>query len=105
MVANHRPGVTASATRPRHGFESRFAVGMAGMPMTSAAQPLWMKIPGTGAKGFGHLGAAEVALAGGTSTKVFTPLKALDRGVQRILTSATDELGDQGSEPVRCLSK
>jgi hypothetical protein len=78
---------------------------MTGVPVTGAAQPLRVKIPGTGAKGLGHLGAAEIALADGTSTRVFTPLKTLDGGMQRVFTLAIHQLRDQRSEPVRRFSQ
>jgi len=102
VVGDHGPGIAAATTCPGHGFERRLAVGMTGVPVTGAAQPLRMEILPSSAKGLCHFNAAEIALAGGTATRVLTAPKTFDGGLQRIFTSAGDELRNQGFEPVRC---
>ena len=105
VVGDHRPGIAASTARPRHGLERRLAVGMAGVPMTGAAQPLGMEIRGAGAKTLGHLSPAEIALACGTATRDLAALETLDSGLQRVFTSAGYKLRNQRSKPVRCVSQ
>ena len=105
VVANHRPGIAPASTRPRHGFERGLAVGMAGVPMTGAAQPLRVKVLGSGTKGLGHLGSAQVSLAGVSTARGFATLQALHRRLQRVFTSAGHQLRHQWSEPVRRLSQ
>jgi len=103
MVADHRPGIASASTRPRHGLERGLAVGMAGVPMTGAAQPLRVKVLGSGTKGLGHLGSAQVSLAGVSTARGFATLQALHRRLQRVFTSAGHQLRYQWSEPVRRL--
>ena len=99
MVADHRPGIASAGARARHGLERRSAVGMTGVPVTGAAQPLRVEVLGSGAKSLGHLRAAEIALTRGTATRVLTALKPLDSGLQGVFTAAGDELRDQRPEP------
>jgi len=105
MIGDHRPGITAATTRPRHGLERSLAVGMTGVPVTGAAQPLRMEIRRARAEGFDHLGSTEVALAGRTAPRVLASLKTLYGCQQGVFTPTGRELRDQWSEPVRCFSK
>jgi hypothetical protein len=68
--------------------------------VAGAAQSSRMEIFGSGAKNFGHLSSAEVALSGGAAPRALTALKALDSGLQSVFTFAGHELRDQGLEPV-----
>jgi len=69
--------------------------------MTGPPQPLRVEGLGSGTKHLGHLGPAEISLSRGTATRVLTALKSLNRRLQSILASASDELSDQGPKPVR----
>jgi len=102
VIADHGPGVAAATTSPRHGLERGLAVGVTGVPVTGATKPLRVEILGSGTKSLGHLGAAEIALTGGTATSILATPKAFDGSLQCIFAMAGHELRYKRSEPVRC---
>jgi hypothetical protein len=105
VIGDHRPGVPASEAGSRHGFERSLAVRVPGMPVVGATQPLWVEIRWAGAKGFGHLGPAEVAVPGIAPTRLFAAFKTLHGGLQSVFAPTGHQLLYQRLEPTRCVAQ
>ncbi len=100
VVGDHGPGESPTLAGASHRLECGLAVGVGGVPMGRAAHPIGVELGRAGGEDLGHLGAAEVVLAGRPATRTGARGEPGNRGRERVLSGTSGELVDEWPQPI-----